>query len=280
MNEPTLLSPDAVAAGLMAAPAESPKPTPPPVSEKPIPITPDGRIDKGGKIFDPGHHKANPDGTPFLNKHGRFMPIGGRKKLGAAANVRPENAPPQREPVRAETSAPMVDAPAAPAPTPPAWSEADRAAAAAPAPEAASAGATGAAPAAAVGQDQSDDAAEVFTNTLYFTVGVLIGSTDEATPEKSEHENFCKAASAYIRTTGWKGTAFTCFALRICAYLLRVARKPKASETVQGWLNNFKNKKKPPVAAEPVKPSPEQEAKPANAVIVYPGTGYGERPAM
>jgi hypothetical protein len=264
MNEPTLLSPDAVAANLMAAPSEPAAPVP--VSEKQIPITPDGKIDKGGKIFDPARHKSNSDGTPFLNRHGRFMPIGGRKKLGAA-----------------ETTAPLVDDPAAPLnqPEPPVWSEAARAAAAAPSPEAQAAAGKTAGPAAALTEDQSDDAAEVLTQTLYFTVGVLIGSTEAATPEKSEHVNFCKAASAWIRTTGWKGTALTCFVLRVCAYLLRVARKPEAAETIQKWMRAFKEKKAHPVAAEPVKSNPEQKAEPAKAALItYPGSGFGERSAV
>ena len=50
--------------------------------------------DKGGRPFDPERFRANPDGTPFLNKFGYFMPRGGRPpKLVAEEPAQPIPAP-------------------------------------------------------------------------------------------------------------------------------------------------------------------------------------------
>lgn len=284
-----MLNPADVAADLIgsgsatpapAMPTETPKPAPEaasaPSESGPAMPTPDGKMDRAGRVFDPARYKSRPDGTPFVNRDGYFMPIGGKRKAASALATPAAPAAP---------TAPVFNLP--PAPARPAWSEAEKAAAAAaPAADPGDSAGSGAAPTAAV-EDHSDDAAEVFTQTLYFTVGVLIGSMDEATPDKAEHANFLKAVSAYIRTTGWKGTALTCMLMRTCAYLLRVFRKPKASAQVEAWIASFRAKKPAAMPVSEPKPAAGQStsapsnppAPPARAKLVSLG-GFSERSAI
>ncbi|MDR1279504.1 MAG: hypothetical protein LBK99_01610 [Opitutaceae bacterium] len=77
-----------------------------PVSPPPPPAGNDGGdgndgkqpVDDGGNVFIPGKHRVNPDGSPFRNAKGRFMPRGGRpRKNRDAAPGSPAGSP---EPVR------------------------------------------------------------------------------------------------------------------------------------------------------------------------------------
>lgn len=290
MSTPTLLDPAAVAADLIGAapaaavaPAATPTPSAPqtqPTAEIPAPSgpkmpTPDGKIDRAGRVFDAARYKSRPDGSPFLNKDGYFMPIGGKRKAVAGAAPAPAAQPIQPA---APDSKTLFDA-LPPGPSGAAWSDVQQAEAAKAVPNPAAAEAAAEAAKAddpMAGVDTSADAAEVLTRTLYFTTGVLIGSVDEATPPKSEHENFRQAAAAYIRTTGWKGTPLVCLILRTCAYLLSTFQKPKAAAKVQEWLSDFR-KAKPAQYVAPERPQPaqSQQTRPASAPA-YVG-GFSER---
>jgi hypothetical protein len=254
MNEPLLLDPSSVASSLLALP-EAPPPAPVPSAED--------LVDGAHRKFDPTRHKSKPDGTPFVNKYGFFMPIGGKRSRSTPAPVAQPAAastPPAQEPNAAAASIP----PKPPEAEKPAWGPAAHAAAAGvdftPQPERTETpppapGTPTPPPAAAPGIDNSEEAAEVGTRALYFTVGILIGSPEEATLDKAEHANFHRAAAAYIRSTGWKGTPLTCLVLMVCAYLLRTFQKPVAAAQVKKWLADFKAKKKPPVPVQPSAPA-------------------------
>ena len=269
MSEPLLLDPGSVAEELIAGPPSAPAPSTveaKPASKEPkeakAPLIPAEQVkDKSGRFFDPSKHKIR-DGKPLINVHGFFMPRGGTSN----EKIR------QRE----QAAAGQVGAGA--------WSAEDKAeSSGAPAPadpqkNEASAGGPTQAEATANANDASNDAAEVATRALYFTVGSLINSMDEATPTAAEHENFRLSAAAYFRTLGWKGTALTCFVLRVLAYLLNVAQKPAAAAKVKEWLAEFRAKKKAPRPVEPEANEPTRKATSAPVSIVN-GVRLTERPA-
>jgi hypothetical protein len=261
MNEPLLLDPGTVADDLLSSPTIEPKTE----TELPKPSV-EGAKDPAGRVFDPARYRSRPDGTPFLNKQGYFMPRGGRK---------PSSSTPQPPPA----ADPGPVATPAPEPEKSAWDATERASAAGetlppvatPGDPAQAPGAppNGPNPSAQTIADTSEDAAELGTRTLYFTVGCVFGSMDEANPEKLEHENLRSALAAYIRTLGWKGTAGTLAFVRVAAYVLKVARKPKGAETVKKWMADFKARRRAaPKPVQPVPSTPGQRAENAPVSIM------------
>lgn len=234
MSQPETLSPDALASEIVAdvpnrgpAPAAVPAAT---VAASPAPITTPAAsgapIMVGNVQFDPTKHKSNADGSPFINKAGRLMPIGGR---------RPGTA-----------SAPVAAAPAAPGGT--AWTEADRQTASATPPAAEKpagtpepAPAPQSAPAApeSAGVDHCSGAAEVGARLVYLVLGFLFGAQDETTPDKSTHTNLKELTAAYIRSTGWRGTPKIGLAFGWLAYLIQTLQRPKPAAKVQTWFDGL-----------------------------------------
>ena len=256
MDTPTVLSPDAVAAELLGAQPATPQPTAPvqPATE-PAP--------RGQPLsaFRKGFHRENPDGSPFRNRYGNFMPRGGRKSSPSAVAVS-DTAPqptapiqPVTEPTAGTVPAPVSEAASqVSAPEKPAWSAAERAAAASTAVPVDSVPAN----AQQAEIDTSADAAEVAAEALFFCVGAIFNAHDEATPAKPEAEKLVRVLAAWIRSTGWRGTAGICALLAVVAYLLRFLRKPKASAKVQDWIGQLKTSARIEKAV-PVQPQPAAE---------------------
>ena len=70
--------------------------------------------DKAGRVFDSVRFRANPDGTPFLNKFGYFMPRGGRPRK----NPQPAEIPPAETPSLDDIEAASMETPPEPEPLP------------------------------------------------------------------------------------------------------------------------------------------------------------------
>jgi len=274
MPTPLLLDPGAVADDLIAAPKA------PPISSGPDPEV----IDTAGRIFDPKLFRRHHDGTPFRNVQGEFMPRGARKNSNGSNGS--TDLPAHQEKNGTAPSAEEVSPGQGPIPSTPeinAWGATERRQAsgipepapAPPSPEATPPGAS--VPAPPIGIDTSEDAAELATRTLYFTAGCFFGDMEEATPDKLEHENLRQSAAAYIRTLGWRGTAGTLMLVRVAAYLLKVARKPKGAATVKKWLEDFKTRRKAD-AAKAVKPEVNGSGRATHApVSLVPSGRYTER---
>jgi len=277
MDTPQLLDPATVAAELIGKPEAAPQPLAlPQTAPEAEALSP--FVDKSGNRYRPGFHRANPDGSPFLNRFGNLMPAPKARKpkaetaLPAESQPKPEPQPPA--PVQPETKPEAVKPPSAPA-----WTEAERTAAAAPV-----APAVTTAPAAQAEvevYDSSDDAAEVIALAIFFLIGILFGAPEEATPADGEQKKLVKITAGLIRTTGWKGSAWWAAGLSWSAYLLRFLRKPKAAAKVQGWVDELRAKTK---LATPVAAAPEPKPNPGLVGIQpnpFPGiaaSGFIERP--
>jgi hypothetical protein len=248
MNEPQMLSPEAVAAALLGNGAAPTAPAIEPAAETAQPLAPDQPItqtapavepvrDRLGRAFDAKRFRTNPDGSPFLNAKGDFMPRGGRKGGSTAPN--------------AETTAKEPPPISAANPTGPAWSEADRAAAAkSVAPETDAEGKAKTVETEIVGS--ADDSAEVACRAVYTTLGYLTDAPEEATPTPAEHKNMQAMVAAYFRSRGWLFAGGVAVCIALLAYLLRTANKPKTRETVRGWFRRMK----PAPAPEKTAPAP------------------------
>jgi hypothetical protein len=275
-NLPTLLDPAAVATELIGAhtPAATP-PTVPDQGAQTVPAvtpTPDGQIDKAGRVFDAARYKSNPDGTPFRNRLGYFMPKGGRGAKKAVSVPMESASAPQAE------AAPVVSAPALPPPSAPAWSEAEKNAAAAPAPEAVAPGVGTAEPvvnAAAPVVDCSGDAAKAISSGVFVFVGFAFDARDEVTPGKAEQGHLCDATAAWVRSTGWRGGPLAGMLLAWAAYFLGIAEKPKVSAKLKKWLGS--EKRAAPIEVKTTRvetPQPETEARMTSApATTAPGLG-------
>ena len=156
------------------------QPTPAPEGQPPANIVPPAVTDKGGHPFRPGFHRTNPDGTPFVNVRGFFMPIGGRKPAAA--------------PVPA--SQPAAPAPAGPAPD---LSDiADAAKAPEPVPE--PAGAEPINPAAGKSPDRFTLLADVYTRAGI--AGAMGALGEEWSPDDdAEFVALRESVAAYLRAT-------------------------------------------------------------------------------
>jgi hypothetical protein len=258
MTQPETLSPSAVAAELLAAepatvpaaPAE-PLALPAPAAKAPLPAPePNAPTDRNGNPFRRGFHRENADGTPFRNKHGFFMPRGGRKPAAA-----PVSLPATASEPPAPTPTPSAPESAAESP----WTAAERASAAAPASDPTAPAADQPKPATDAA-DHCADAAEAVTHALYLVVGAVTGAPDEANPAASEHANLCRSVAAYVRSTGWRGGPLAGAVLAVSAYLLRTLRKPKSAEQVEAWMRSLR---KP--APKNVTPMPQPAPAPAAA---------------
>lgn len=287
---PVSLSPVSLASGILdhaaaAMPPETPAaPAPSPAAPAaPAPAPASGPIltDRSGRSFNPATMKAHADGTPFVNRAGYFMPIGGVKKT-------PSGSP--------------AAAPAAPAPAPgavaqaDAWTSADRAAAAqATAPDPATApgaqsAAGSSAPAPAPGAADSDPgedarlspeaAGELGARALYTATGALIGDHARAAATGAEHANITKTVSAYLRFRGIAAVGTIALVLTAAAYLMDEKRRSAVAARLAAW---FKPSPRPaPRAAEPAPaaaaPGP---ATPAAAEVVddTPNPGPAAGPA-
>lgn len=277
MNTPALLDPATVAAELIGstgasapAPAVSNQAPQPPAASQAESVTvtptPDGKIDKAGRVFDASRYKSNPDGTPFRNRLGYFMPIGGR----SARSARPDQSGVTviragfvGAPAPAPVSAPAVSAPPAALPTPaaPAWSEAERAAAAAPASDAVAPGSGAVAAETAPAVDYSADAGKAISAGVFLLAGVVFDAREETTPTKPEAAHLTDATAAWIRSTGWRGGPLAGALLAWLAYFLGLAEKPKIGARLRGW---FGSDPKPQKQVTEIRATPVAEPKPAS----------------
>jgi hypothetical protein len=262
MNEPQMLSPETVAAALLGngaaptAPAIEPpaETTQPPASVQPVSETApavEPVRDRLGRAFDAKRFRTKPDGSPFLNAKGDFMPRGGRKGGSTAPN--------------AETTAKEPPPISAANPTGPAWSEADRAAAAKPvSPEPDAEGKAKTVETEIVGS--ADDSAEVACRAVYTAIGFATNAPEEATPTPAEHKNMQAMVAAYFRSRGWLFAGGVAVCIALLAYLLRTANKPKTREAVRGWFS----RSKPTPAPERTAPSTAAPVPPAAPVSSIP----------
>ncbi len=303
-SSPALLDPVEVAAQLIGAPAAPPPPAAPVTDQAAatagrVTPTPDGMIDRKGRVFDPARHYLGSDGKPVVNRRtGCFMP----KPTGSArpgpAPVPSEPAPGRSAPVDAgklpgnsglgsvvSGPAPVGSAPVAsgesgpapvgslatPAPAGPAWSEAERAAAAKPMPEAGKPEAE-AGPAAPL-VDYSGDAGKAISRGVYVLAGYVFDARDEVTPPKAEDVHLCEATAAWIRSTGWRGGPLAGALLAWLAYFLGIAEKPKVSAKLAKWFGSKKQAEPIDVKATPV-PVSAPVPVPAKPVPSGPVVGF------
>lgn len=277
-DTPNLLDPAAVAAAMMAdvpkpspaepAPAKPTEPAPAVASavqpEAPASDTP---RDDGGNSFRPGFHRENPDGSPFRNRFGRFMPRGGRHKRSAP-----------------ESAGGTAPAPANPPPAKSAWSEAERAEASAPPvaeqPAGESAGAAAQPAPAPEVADHSEDAAEVVCLAVYTSTGLLFDAPEDCEPKPAEHTAIRRAVAAYVRAKGWRITGGWGIVVMFAAYLIRVLRKPGPSKKFRSWISDQRAARAKPVAPVPPEASePTATTAARQAPIAATLDNLSERPA-
>lgn len=274
-DAPKMLSPSAVTAELLAvAPkatggpfVETAQPPAPAQSEVETAPAAEAPRDSLGRPFDPKRFRTKPDGTPFLDKNGRFMPRGGRKP---------------KTPENRETTA---QEPPAAAPSGPAWTEAERASASQPPPPP-----NGEAdPAAKTVEPEvvgsAEDSAEVACRAVYTALGFATGAPEEAIPTPAEHKNMQAMTAAYFRARGWVFAGGVAVCVALLAYLLRTVNRPKTHAKVRSWFSRggegVTDKGEPAPAASP--PAPEPKSAPAaahnNPLIgsVSESSGLGER---
>lgn len=261
-NEPTTLSPADVTAELVAV---APKTTAAPVAEitaqpeTPAETAPAADVprDSLGRPFDAKRFRVNPDGTPFLDKNGRFMPRGGRK------------------PKSQENRQTTANEPRAAAPSGPAWSDAERAEAAQPVPPPAGDADTAAKTVEPEIVSSAEDSAEVACRAVYTVLGLATGAPEEALPTPAEHKNMQAMAAAYFRSRGWVFAGGVAVCIALLAYLLRTVNKPKTSQQVKRWFGRENS-----VAARDSKPpaaSPHNEPEPPPPPRPQPSTSLAER---
>lgn len=265
-----ILLPETVAAKILAAaphveavkkPQEQPAAVSEPVDTPAETTAQEPLRDKADRVFDAMRFRINPDGTPYRNAKGLFMPRGGRKPKNAAA---------------APGSGPV-----APAADP--WTAAERAATVAPPPVAqpgepeASAKPESAPP--PVGSSSS--AAEVGCRALYAAAGLATGAPEKSVPPAAEHKNYVEAVSQYIDYRGWRFVGGLALAIMGLAYVLRLMSLPEVKESLRkkyGWGDPEprnvtpekteepeKNEAPPPAAVPPIIPpanEPVQFTKP------------------
>jgi hypothetical protein len=265
MSEPQLLSPEAVAVALLGngsaptAPAVEPVP---PVTALPPAENAGGSEplrDSLGRVFDAKRFRTNPDGSPFLDKNGRYMPRGGRKPKDASGAVGvAENR---------ETTAPQpLPAP----PSGPAWTAEERATAEKPLQPVGDAAAKLVEPE-VVGS--ADDTAEVACQALYTVLGLATDAPEEAEPSGPQHKRMLAVTAAYLRARGWVFVGGFAVCVALLAFLLTVARKPKTREAVRRWLGKAKPPAAPKPPEQPPAPAPEPaQAKPPATPARFPTT--------
>ncbi|MFT3870465.1 MAG: hypothetical protein QM715_18605 [Nibricoccus sp.] len=205
--------------------------------------------DRAGREFDAKRFRTNPDGSPYLNGKGLFMPRGGRKPKGATL----------------PGSAPIASPAVSPAADP--WSASDRAAAATPPPVAqpgepeASAQPQGAPP--PVGS--STDAAEVGCRVAYTLTGLALGVPEESTPPAAEHKNYVETVAKYFDYRGWRFVGGVALCFLAAAYVLRLISKPKVEKRLRDLFGG---------SSEPelknVTPAPEISAEPEKSKVPPP----------
>jgi hypothetical protein len=256
MSQPEILSPAIVTAELVAA---APKATGsvPETAHPPAPVQPASGTapavepvrDRLGRVFDSKRFRTNPDGTPFKNAKGDFMPRGGRKGGSTAPTAKTT----AKEP-------PPVN------PSGPAWSDADRAAATKP-PTAEGQGesATKTVEPEVVGS--ADDSAEVACRALYNVLGFATDAPEEAMPTPAEHKNMQSMTAAYFRSRGWVFAGGVAVCIALLAYLLRTANRPKTRARVRGWFGFGKPVEQAPDEPQPApEPPPVQKSQPSSAL--------------
>ena len=255
-----------------AAPAGS---APPPAESAPA-TAPTGPIitDKAGTVFDPKRHKSNPDGSPFVNARGYFMPIGGRKPQTAA----PASAGGPSASGTTVLPAPVAD-PAADAAAKTAWSEKDRAAANAATETAATADPAGKPAGTGAEPDRGSDAelspeygGELSARSLYLLTGAFTGDHKAAAATGAEHANLVKMFTAFLRYRGFTVKGWGALGLSVVAFLIDEKRRAIVwAKAVSVWHGWFPEKPKPERRAEPVA-APDVPPVPA-PVVVMPDAG-------
>jgi hypothetical protein len=251
-------------------------------------LTPDPKPsenrDGGGTLFDPSRHKVRPDGTPFVNRFGRYMPRGGRRRADAPA---PATASSSLQGAEAGTvtakppgdllsiALPLPSAPSASAPAPDlpgaqaAWSEEERAAAARAVPLLPQASAdvdagagAGAATQGGAGAVRPEAVAELYARVTYSVVGLVSGERAEARPSAAEHRNLVEVTAAYVKAKGWETSGGWGLLVVWTAYLLGVAEKPKSLEGLKARFGRWFGRKKPEVKPNETAQDGKPEAQP------------------
>lgn len=239
----TVQDPATVAAEMLAnVPQPAPEPQTAPEPSPAAEPSPDAPRDAHGHAFRPGFHRENPDGTPYTNARGDYMPRGGRRKGVPNAPTPPPAQPWSEAERRAAVSPPPAESspesqPAAPGTPPPAESAA---------PGATMPGAV----------DLSESGAEVGCRVVYTLSGAIFNAFEDCEPAAREHDQLRKSLAAYIRSKGWTATAGWAIFLEFCGYLLRLVRKPGPSKQLRAWFADWRASQATPVAPVQVEPPP------------------------
>lgn len=229
----------------------------------PAPTAPGAAVPPG---FDPAKHKTNPDGTPFLNRMGRLMPIGGRKPK--AVTPAPVSAPPTAElPFVADSTAPerppeaaTPKPEAAPLPPPDFSDVAKIVKEAAPVDSAAKA-----TPLEVVEGISHEASAEGVLRASYTVADAILSGHGEWHPEdQAEHNGLKASLVAWTKSRGGKPLPpFWSFVFACIAFVGKRLRAPKtAKRLVKMWPDLA-----PLLGVEPEKPVTPEPKKPAPAPV-------------
>lgn len=188
-------------------------------------------VDGRGKAFDPKVHRTNPDGSPFVGKHGRFMPRGGRKPKPRAPlpTVEPSKPAQPAEPARPEPSKPSAPLPA------PDFSDVRRIVG--------NGGAQPSAPGAefaaveVVESISHETSAEGYLRSGYVVADAILSGRGEWQPEaQSEHDGLKASLVSLLKALDAKPHPVLAFCLAALAYVLKRARQPRTAATLVRWF--------------------------------------------
>lgn len=233
------------------------------------------QIDKGGKAFRPGFHRANPDGSPFRGKHGQFMPRGGRKPKTALAVSKPSTAP-----VATPESKPAAVAEPAAAAVPevkPDFSDVARIVGSGPG--AVPSGETESARVEVVGGVTHEASVETCLRGAYSLADAVLGGRGEWQPDdQPEHAALKDVTVAWMKANGWPplppflGVVFGFF-----GYVWKRVQRPKTAARIVSVFPGMADVLGVELP-KPVEPAKPQTSQPSRAVAVVPVAPVAPKP--
>jgi hypothetical protein len=220
---------------------------------EPKPETETPALLHNGRACDPARYRLNADGTLYLNRHGRPMPRGGRKKgtgaqtatgTGTAAETAPKP-----EPSYIPTEPP-------PEPKPETGTETGNGAEVKP----------GTAPEVVTPPGARRAAARAGTRLLYTGTGILTGNPEEAVPPPGEDKELQDTAAYVMESGGWDPSPLVAFGVLLVSYAIIVASRPKNSAAIRRRLKSLMQKG----GEKPAEFTPSPGEKPAPAAAAAP----------
>lgn len=203
-------------------------------------------VAKSGRVFDPAVFRANPDGSPMVGRHGRWLPRGGRKAGSGNGAAKPS-------PVTAETGstvpAEILTPKASGVPSP--------------SPTAETVTAAKSAPVVTVSPEQHKNNAEAVLRGTYAVGNMLTRSKEWSPDETAEHDALRDSYVAWVQTRpGSTLPPLALFAINVVVFVVGRVFRPKTA----AWLCRLFPPLRPYLTDEPAtKSEPAKSSEPSKA---------------